>query len=233
MRFTRQFPVYYCCVLVVPDKINQCLWIIAGECGRCLSAAESAGLFSGAVQRSGDLNDRQKICPGPLIQDQSDHVKVLSRPWLWVFGLNTWVLWSLICGGSIVVVVGMKTLSCPKLSFHWETEEANMLRARCWTLSLLPLSLNCIRLLIILWTGLRPYFNLSWRAGEIREGECCFGPPDLSRALQCADFCFAIALVPAVLTLTDSLPFQQSCTHVCIDIHTESNELGSVAKETN
>lgn len=48
-----------------------------------------------------------------------------------------------------------------------------------------PLSFNRIRLLIILWTSLTPYFNLSWRAGEIREGECCFGPSDLSRTLQC------------------------------------------------
>lgn len=165
MRFTRQFPVYYCCVLVVPDKINQCLWITAGEWGRCRSAAENAGL----LQRSADLNHRQKIHPGLLIQDQGDHVKVLLRSWLRVFGLNTWVLWSLICGRSIIVVVGMKTLSCPKLNFHWEIEEASMPRAKCWTLPLLLLSFNRIRLLIILRSGLRPYFNLSWRAGEIRE----------------------------------------------------------------
>lgn len=90
-------------------------------------------------------------------------------PWLRVLALNTWVLWSLISRGCAAVAVGVKTLSRPKLNFHWEIEEANMPRARCRTPSFLLLSFNRIRLLIILWTSLRPYFNLLWRPVEIRE----------------------------------------------------------------
>lgn len=50
MRFTRQFSVYYCCVQVVPDKIIQCLWIIAAWHLRRWSVARLVypGLFTGA-----------------------------------------------------------------------------------------------------------------------------------------------------------------------------------------
>lgn len=203
MRFTRQFPVYYCCVLVVPDKINQCLWIIAGEARRCRSAAECPAerLSAPAICTMDSEN-----CPKQPRYGSGG----LAEGWFFFGGgYNTWVLWSLICGGSAAAGAGVRTLSCPKLNFHWKIEEANMPRARRWTLSFLLLSFNRIKLLIILWTGLRPYFNLSWRAGEIRERGRCFGPPQLSRALA---RCRLLFHYNTRAPLTADLPFQPPCT---------------------
>lgn len=188
MRFTRQFPVYYCCVLVVPDKINQRLWIIAGEPRRCRSAAESGIARQGGSARRWAERWTGKTGPDRWSRTGATTLRFWG-PWLRVFGLNTGVLWSLISRGCAAVAAGVKTLSRPKLNFHWEIEEANMPTAR--SPSFLLLSFNRIRLLIILWTGLRPYFNLLWRAVEIRD----LVPQISAVHLQCADLCFTITLV--------------------------------------
>lgn len=173
MRFTRQFPVYYCCVQVVPDKINQCLWIIAGEHSRRRSVAERVypGLLTRAVQCPYVMSNTQKLPqttdPG-LLRWRYVSLLVLAE----VFGLSTWVWWSLICGGGIAVPVegggGEGHTPAPN---PISTERLRRLTCSGQGAELflfLVLSFNRIRLLIISWTSLRPYFNLSWRAGEIR-----------------------------------------------------------------
>lgn len=141
MRFTRQFPVYYCCVRVVPDKINQCLWIIAGECSRLRSAAERvcSGLFTRAAQRPAHPCDMS--CR--FTETAPDHWSRTAVMTLCFFSgsggdldWSAWVWWSLICGGGSDVPVGGKTLSSPKPNFHRKIEEANALRALRRTLFL-------------------------------------------------------------------------------------------------
>lgn len=182
----------------------------------------SGWMFGRALQCAGDPYDGQRKLPQA------------TTSWFWrpggrFFGYNTWVLWSLICGGSAAAGVGVRTLPCPKLNFHWKIEEANMPRARRWTLSFLLLSFNRIKLLIILWTGLRPYFNLSWRAGEIRERERCFGPPQLSRARARCRLLFHYNT-----RLWQLIYLSNPRAHARMrEIGIESNELCSLVKETN
>lgn len=140
MRFTRQFPVYYCCVQAVPDKINQCLWIIAGEYLRRWSVAECVypGLFTRAVRCPCDMsNTLQKLPlttdPGPRWSCVS--VLVLAESWMERMAVMIPDLWRRpwsACG---------ETLSGPKPNFHWKIDEANVLWAKRWTLSFLFLSL--------------------------------------------------------------------------------------------
>lgn len=81
IRFTRQFPVYYCCVQVVPDKINQCLWIIAGEHSRHRSVA-----ISRIARQNSSVpwwyEQHARKCPRPLIQDCCDDVTFLFWDYL-------------------------------------------------------------------------------------------------------------------------------------------------------
>ena len=150
----------------------------------------------------------------------------------WRFGWSSRVfLIPDLCGeGSVVPVArgwgGGNAPRDPKPNFHGKIEEANALRASGWTLSLLVLSLNRIGLVIISWTRLRPFFNLSWRAGQIkRAAVAAFGPRNL-----CHFFSFSRRLLfyhntsgncakgrgpVEVLTLTDGLPFQRSRIHIC------------------
>lgn len=176
----------------------------------------SGWMFGRARQRTGEPYDGWRKLPQAI-------TLWFWRPGWRFFGYNTCVLWCLICGGS----VGVRALSCPKLNFHWKIEEANMPRARRWTLSFLLLSFNRIKLLIILWTGPRPYFNLSWRAGEIRERERCFGPP---LHLQGADFCFTTTPVRLWQLIYPSNPRAHARMR---EIGSQSNELCSLGKETN
>ena len=135
MRFTRQFPVYYCCVQAVPDKINQCLWIIAGEYLRRRSAAECVypGLFTGAAQWAPcDANNTlQKV---PLTTDPGLLWWRCVSPLVLPDALN----WAPGCDDSWSVEKATmrlwgKLLGGPKPNFNWEIEEANVLRARRWT----------------------------------------------------------------------------------------------------
>lgn len=141
--------------------MNHCWRVFKAPVSSCVCP----GLFAREVLRPCDMNKTQKMpqtTDSGLDQWRSCSLVVLAE----VLGLSTWVFWSLICGGSAVWV---KTLCSPKPYFQWKIEEGNGLQAWRWTLSLLVLSFNRIKLLIISWTGLRPYLNLSWTAAEIRE----------------------------------------------------------------
>ena len=124
----------------------------------------------------------------------------------WRFGWSSRVfLIPDLCGeGSVVPVArgwgGGNAPRDPKPNFHGKIEEANALRASGWTLSLLVLSLNRIGLVIISWTRLRPFFNLSWRAGQIkRAAVAAFGPRNLGHFfLFRGDFCFTLTLLVIV-----------------------------------
>lgn len=84
-----------------------------------------------------------------------------TAPRRWSGGLLPWRYASLLGGGHLVALNPILTERLKRLTCSGQGAELSFF--------FLILSFNRIRLLIISWTSLRPYFNLSRRAGEIRE----------------------------------------------------------------
>lgn len=122
MRFTWQFSLYYCCVQVVPDRINQCLWITAAQHLRCWSAAQLVylELFTGAIPCSCFINAFQKpsLNADPWLTPCHCSDIGLGLEWWWVIPHMWRGLWCA-CHWE-----GGNMLSGPKPNFHWKIEEA-------------------------------------------------------------------------------------------------------------
>lgn len=160
-------------------SVNHCggVWMVPVSSPKC-----------GIVQRSGSAlrwSERQTenlprtADPGPELPRQGSLEVPFEGFWIEHMGAvipNLWRKFRCHCGDENAFQ--------PQTQFPLRDWRGDHAQGKVWTLSFLPLSFNHIRLLIILWTSHRTYFNLSWRAGAIGR----WGGGGLNTHTSCADF---------------------------------------------